>query len=343
VTPFGRTAFEEKPAVTSFELSPGVVVDRDRSEAYVMNPDGAIVALDLAGGKEVWRSRDAAKPLAVSGDLLISQAEAAGPNNELAIVALRTGEGTLVTRTLVDLPPTVQPAIDQTANRAFMTHAEPGATEVTVSWEFVERPLRGIAPGAIEVLPGEEMPAVLTEAVPGAAASDTVAEPGAELVVARGAVRLDPAGGIATPLAAAVLDTTTETIPPALAPSAAATDLPPDAMLPGVPGPQFLSADGAHVLTSDRVDDDSVWDKYVWSIFDRATGNKLGEVRSHVRVAPFFVNGSQVVYQVEPFARRVGDTFVEEPVQIRSADLQTGQPLWSHAVRDTVDRTAPPP
>lgn len=331
------------PAVTSFELSPGVVVDRDRSEAYVMSPDGPIVALDLAGGKEVWRSSDAAKPLAVTGDLLVSQAEKAGPNNELAIVALRTGEGSLVTRTLVDLPSNVLPAINQTANRAFMTHAEPGATDTTVSWEFVERPLRGIAPGAIEVLPGEEMPTVLTEAVPGAAASDTATEPGAEVVVARGAVRLDPTGGTATPLGPAVLDTPTEPGPSAIAPSAAAPDLPPDQMLPGIPGPQFLSADGAHVLTSDRVGDDSVWDKYLWKIFERSTGNKLGEVRCHVRFAPFFVSGSQVVYQLEPFARRVGDRFVEEPVQIRSADLQTGQRLWSHAVRDIVDRDPPPP
>ena len=38
--------------MSSFQLSPGVVVDLDRSQAYVMSPEGAIVAVDLTKGAE---------------------------------------------------------------------------------------------------------------------------------------------------------------------------------------------------------------------------------------------------------------------------------------------------
>jgi hypothetical protein len=113
--------------------------------------------------------------------------------------------------------------------------------------------------------------------------------------------------------------------------------------IPGIPEPQFLSADGRHVMSSTRVGNDLVWDKYAWKIFDRDTLQALGEVRTHVRYAPFFVSDSRVIYQTGPYAHRVGANIVEEPLQIRAADLQTGERLWSQAVRDVTDREPPPP
>ena len=77
----------------SFQLSPGVVVDPDRREAYLMSPEGGIVAVDLAEGAPVWRSSAADKPLTIAGTLLISQAEAPGPANALRIVTLDTSRG----------------------------------------------------------------------------------------------------------------------------------------------------------------------------------------------------------------------------------------------------------
>ena len=327
--------------MSSFELSPGVVIDTDRSEAYVMSPTGGIVALDLAAGSQVWHSTDAAKPLAVSGDLLISQAETAGPNNELAIVALNTRQGGATrTRSLVELPPGVQPAINRSANRAFTAQAQPlAADDAAVSWEFVARPLRGMASGPLEVLPEEAGPPdVLAGALPGATARGA-SEAGSDVVVSRGAARVGLGDGAVTPMGVS---------PPGAvrgardAPPAAAPDLAPETPIPGLPEPQFLSADGRHVLISTKVGDDKVWDKYLWTIHERS-GARLGEIRAHVRSAPFFVSGTQVVYQTEPYARRVGAELVEEPVRIRAVDLQTGAQSWSHAIRDITDRDAPPP
>jgi hypothetical protein len=74
-----------------------------------MSPRGGIVAVDLAEGAPVWRTRNADKPLTLAGELLIGQAEAPGPANALRIVTLDTGQrGRQVTEALVDLPPGVQ-------------------------------------------------------------------------------------------------------------------------------------------------------------------------------------------------------------------------------------------
>lgn len=327
--------------MSSFELSPGVVVDPDRSEVYVMSPRGGIAAVDLTQGAELWHSQDAAKPLALSGDLLVSQAEAAGPNNELAIVTLHTREGGApVAHSLVELQPGVEPAIQQTSARAFTAQAQTLADDAAVSWEFVAQPLRGMAPSPTEVLPGEESPSGMAADTSGMTA-DT-AGPDSSMVVARGAALVRLADGAVTamelPAVADSVDAGTPGLPAAAAPSLADDER----LAGGLPGPQFLSADGRHVLTSTQVDDDSVWDKYSWRIQDRS-GERLGEIRAHVRFAPFFVSGSQVVYQTEPYARLVGTEIVEEPVQIRAVDLRTGESLWSQAVRDIIDREPPPP
>src|SRR5262245_22756111 len=189
----------------SFQLSPGVVVDPDHQEAYVMSPRGGIVAVDLAAGKPVWRTKKADKPLTLAGDLLIGQAEAPGPANELRIVTLDTGKrGRQVTEALVELPPGVQPTIASSLNRSFTAEARPEPGEAAVSWEFVERPLRGIAPGPIEVLPGEAPPAVSAAEPPasgrgaGAPAPTSAPEPGGEPTIVRGAARVDVSSGTVT-------------------------------------------------------------------------------------------------------------------------------------------------
>jgi len=328
--------------VSSFELSPGVVVDTDRSEAYVMSPEGGIVALELGRGDEVWHSQHAAKPLAVSGDLLVSQAEAAGPENSLAIVALdRRERGTKVTSSVVELPSGVQPAINHSVNRSFTAQAQPSAADATVSWEFIERPLRGMAPGPAEVLPGEPAPPDDLGMPASAEMARAELQPRSDLVVMRGAVRVGLSDGTVTPAEAPHPESfAARSI---AAPSAPASDVPAEQLLPDVPEPQFLSADGVHVLHSDRTADDTVWDKYLWTVFERSTGRRLGAVRSHVRFAPFFVNANRVVYQTEPYTRRIGTELVDEPVQIRAVDLDTGAPVWSRAIRDITDREPPPP
>jgi hypothetical protein len=332
----------------SFQLSPGVIVDPDRREAYVMSPRGGIVAVDLAEGAPVWRTKNAAKPLSLAGELLVGQAEAPGPDNELRIVTLDTSRrGKQVTEALVKLPPGVQPTIDSSLNRSFTAEVRPEPREAAVAWEFVEQPLRGIAPGPMEVLPGEAPPAVSAATPParqGEVAPVPVGapEPGGEATVVRGAARVNLSSGTVTATEATRMPAPS---PPVVSAgdSAPASDLGPNELLPGVPQPQFLSADGRHVLSSQRVADDPEWDKYQWTILERDGGSRVGEFRTHLRYAPFFVEDTHVIYQTPPYARRQGRRMMQEPLQLRAVDLNTGARVWSQPVRDTVDRQPPPP
>lgn len=334
----------------SFQLSPGVVVDPDRDEAYVMSAEGGIVALDLAEGTPVWRTGNADKPLGVAGELLIGQAETPEPGNTLRIVTLDIAHrGEQVNETLVELPEGVQPAVTPSTNRSFTAEAQPEAGGATVSWEFVERPLQGLAPGPVEVLPGEAPPTVSTAEVPVSPPSvaapfpSDVPEPGAEATVVRGVARVDlPSGAVTATEAARVPPVSARRAAPG-SDTAPATDLAPDAMLPGVPQPQFLSADERHVLSSQRIAADPVWEKYLWTIFERASGRRVGGLRMHLRYVPFFVSGTRVIYVTPPHARREEPTIVEEPPQLHAADLDTGAQVWIQPVGDSVDREPPPP
>ena len=331
--------------MASFELSPGVVIDPARSEAYVMDPDGGIAAVDLAEGKDLWRSKEAAKPLTVAGDALVSQAEEPGPANALKIVTLDTNRaGQRMLESFVQLPPNVHPMISQAPHRSFTAQAVPEAGQAALSWEFKEESLRALPPGPLQVLPGEAPPAVsaVTEAaghVVAAPASAAPVEPGAQPEVLRGAVRIDLSSGTVAPA-----------ISPHFAPAAAAAsvgqpspDVPSDAALADVPKPQFVSADGNHILSSKRIADDPEWNKYLWTVYDRNTRERVGEFRTHLRYAPFFVKDARVIFQTPPYARRTDAGFVEKPPQIEAVDLKSGERLWAHAVRDTVDRGPRPP
>jgi hypothetical protein len=120
-------------------------------------------------------------------------------------------------------------------------------------------------------------------------------------------------------------------------------DIPVAERLADVSGDQFLSADGRHVLSSKRIANDSVWEKYRWTIYDRGTGERVGEFRNHLPLAPFFVLDSQVIYETGPYLRQTKKRLVDEPLKIRAVDLQKGQELWSRQVRDTIYRGPFPP
>ena len=146
--------------VKSFELRPGVVVSLDKNEAYVMKPEGGIAAVGLAQGDELWRSSEAAKPLTVSGDLLVSQAEPKAGERALRIVTLNTSaDGRPEVQQSVELPKGVNAMIGETPNRSFKAVARVVTGEAAVAWEYAERPLarhahgpggaaRGIGPAA---------------------------------------------------------------------------------------------------------------------------------------------------------------------------------------------------
>lgn len=325
--------------VKSFELRPGVVVSLDNNEAYVMQPEGGVAAVGLAQGNELWRSSDAAKPLTVSGDLLIGQAEPKAGDRALRIVALNTrASGRSEVQQSVDLPKGVDPMIGETANRSFKAVARTAAGEAAVVWEYAERPKRGMRMGQ-EVLPDEAAPAPGRDRPGGPGGRRALEEEEEQdaggFTVTNGSFRFDLKSG--------------EITGKRLGSSAAdrkllrAAQSAPPAHVAGVPEPQFRSADGRHVMTPEAVADDTVWDKYVWTVYDTSSGARRGQIKSHVRYAPFFVADNLLVTTSGPGLRQIEQGTVAEPLQIKAFDLATGGVAWTKPLRDTANRLPPPP
>jgi hypothetical protein len=328
------TARSQAP-VKSFELRPGVVVSLDKNEAYVMKPEGGIAAVGLAQGNELWLSREAAKPLAVSGDLLVSQAEPKAGERALRIVTLNTGaDGRPEVQQDVELPKGVNAIIGESLNRTFKAVARVDTGEAAVVWEYAERPQRGMRMGQ-EVLPDESAPTPGRDEPGGRAAVKQSKEERRKMQVTTGSFRLDLKSGEVSGKRVGASGAERRALRAAQAAAPAS--------VPGVPEPQFRSADGGHVMHPERVADDTAWDKYVWTIYDAASGERLGQVKSHVRYAPFFVTGSLLVTVSGPELRQTEQGAVEEPLQIKALDLTTGEVAWTRPIRDTANRLPPPP
>lgn len=314
---------QEEAVAGAFELRPGVIVDPARGLVYLMSPQGGIDAVDLALGTPVWSTEEAAKPLALGGDLLVGQVEPSGSKNELEIAALDTRQqGRRVVADAIGLPDTVRVSIDDGLDTSFAARARASATEALIAWEFLERPLRGMAP--------EDPRPSLRGGPPRPIESEP---PGVDAPATGGTLRMNLATGA---LSAVEPD---ETVVPVYK----VLDLPAADRLAGVPGPQILSADGRHVLGSERIADDKLWDKYRWTIFLRTTGERVAEFTDYRSQAPFALSGSLLIYETGPYSRRTDSGMADEPLKIRAVDLATGEERWSRPIRDTRYRGPFPP
>jgi hypothetical protein len=306
----------QRPEVVT--LRDGLVVHPTAAEAYVMTPEGGVAAIDLGSGDVLWTSEAAAKPLAVAGDRLVAQVEpttaAAVHRLELAVLRLRD-RGAPGPGGAVELPGSVRVSVGETLTGTFRVSAEPADGTVLLTWSFVPSPRRGMPPPEDERSEAESFEPQAPEA-------------------SAGALRMDLGTGRLAP-AAASFDGAYEAATTSRAWTIEASEIQAD---PGLP--RYESADGRHVLVSEMVADDRDWEKYRWSLFERATGRKLGEVRSFVSFAPFVVRDSVLVFETTPYVRAGRD---EEPAKLRGVDPQTGEELWSVPVRETVWRGPVPP
>ena len=300
-------------AQRAFELRSGVIVDPGRRVAYVMNTKGGIDTVELDRGTIVWSTDQAAKPLALIGDRLICQVESKTLGSELRIAILNAQErGKRLVVNSTKLPSNVKTSIDETLNSSFTNYARVRGEDIFMSWKYSFRHVEGTAP------PDKRF--------------DKKALPTSKMKlpqITSGTIRIDVSSG-------AMSFPKQKEIPVDLAPRT--PDLAVHERLVDVPGPQFIAADGAHVLKSERIADDRVWDKYRWTIYDRATGERVGEIRNFRSRASFFVLGSQIIYETGPYTRRTEKGLVHEPLKIRAANMKTGQELWSRAIRDTTYR-----
>jgi hypothetical protein len=319
-----QAAADDAAVPGTFELSTGVVINLGNNQAYVMTPDEHIAAISIDHGNQIWRSSAPAKPLAISNNVLVSQvAPSAARPNQLNLVGLSTKEsGKPVFAKNVALPPGVRASISRTYDSLFEASASPQLGGANVTWEYSATPRGGIRPGGPESIVGNPDGGGVTP--PTAHAPTEVGELSNKL---KGAFRVNFTSRSIVPLQP-------NTVSPPIAHPPQSTTA---SNLPAIPEPQFPSADGRYILSSERITSDTaVWDKYLWTVYDASNHERVGQIKSHLRVAPFFVLDSKIIYEDGPYSRRSDNgQIVSEPRQLRAVNLTTSELTWSQPLRET--------
>jgi outer membrane protein assembly factor BamB len=299
-------------------LHDGVLIDAAAGAAYVMSPKGGIEALELATGNVLWKSLDAGKPLLVQNGTLVAQAAPDGPG-KLVLVALDARRGATRERVNVPIPASLRANLADGPSQSFRTQAFAAEGSVVVTWTAEDgRTLRGVLP------PTEES----TSNDSAAPVNETAAAKAGPQPL-RGAARLDLGTGQAVAmkyeeaLQAQAVSVRT--------PFNRAADL-----------QQLGSLDGKHILSSERSKSGSLAARYRWTVTDKA-GATVGTVEAPVSMAPFVVSGTRLFYVAQPLVRKEGTRMVQEPLRLRSLDLQTGTELWNQPVIDSTYRGPFPP
>jgi len=293
----------------SVTLRPGVVVDGAHAIAYVMHPEGGIEALDLQHGTPLWRSRDAERPLALSGSQLIAQARP-GDQGELRIVALDV-QSNGVRRSEADLPMPAGIRADavETMQQFFHVRAAPTAQGVVVSWDSELRP--NLVPRTLGRI---DLSAVSTRS--GAKRTAWGGWQGNALFDPQ-AGRLMPLDDVQAQIFAASLKSTTALLSP-----------------PDATERVFTSVDGQYRLTSRPGTSKDANHRYSWTISEVSSGRVLGTIDSRVSMAPFSIVGNQVIHVAMPRTHGKGAGRIDLPLRLRAVDLTTGSELWSRELRD---------
>jgi hypothetical protein len=305
-------------SVTSFKLSSGVVVDKSRRRIYAMSADGEVAAIDLSNGKRIWANNAAEKPLGMAGDRLVCQADVAGKPNDLKIVALDPSTGDKVSSGNVTLPEGVRPSVVGGVKGDFVATADTADGGAIVYWRFVKRPQQGLSPHAKATLRH----------------SGTVAPDVAPVQPDNGAFRINLTTGAvsATPSADAGFPETAQQKGVDIA-----------QRIDAVGEKQFLSADRRNILVTKKTGSEMESKKYTLTIYDRRTSARLGELKSHFSVLPFFVSDSLIIYDSARYSERTDQGLVQRHRRIVASDLKTGREVWTLDLPETAYGDSFPP
>ena len=290
-------------AQSPYELRPGVLIDPVEERVFLMGPEGIdAILLDL--GTLAWHSEEAAMPLAFRKGNLVALADNQA-FGELRLVVLDAKNGTVLEKVTVELPQAVLARPNDSLSSSFRIWADRGRADrdtVQLSWRFEHRVAQGLLPTGLTPPPRVESGSVLVHPPTGSAA---------RLLGRPEEPRRDVLAGESE-------------------------------RLPGVPGRQFVSAEGIHILTSHRENNDSVWNKYRWTLYTRR-GERLGSLATHTSYASFSVIDSLLVYETRSFKRRLGGETVAFGPMVRAVALESGIEQWARRLRETAYRGPYPP
>lgn len=299
----------QPPSTTGIVLREGVVIDPNRKEMYCTTPDNRVEAVSLKTGESLWRSNANFKPMAISDGTLICLGSTAGSQNDLIIAGLDLAQkGNIKTRYTSRLPEQVKIDFRQTANSAFTIEARIFEGEPYIAWKYFYKPERGILEEDTSAAGGvtEQSGAFKVDRVSGRLSGIDKAQQ-ARIFISK-AIVAAPGTGI-----------------------------------PEVKAQQFLSKDEKHILAASKTADNAEFNNYRWDIYDKASGNKTGQIQDYRSYAPFYVDDNIIFYEVGPYIRVESGEEREVPLQIVAVDLRTGKELWSKRILDTIYRGPSPP
>jgi hypothetical protein len=299
-------------------LLEGVVVAPQQGFAYLMRSGGGIDAVDLSTGALRWHSKSAAKPLALAGDRLVAQADNRGAN-ALDLVVLDARSGAARDAVRIPLPAGVAATVTDTPAGSFRVRAEGSASKLTVHWQATKA--AGAAQGYLPAADDGQEPASKAN--------------GPKILTGESVIDLASPALKAKPAPAASSE---ESLP---RPALQELQTP---LVASAEGRQLLSADGRHVLVTEPMEAaDFTLYRHRWTVYERASGAKLGSVPSMVSAAPFLVVGTTLYHVAPAHGVRKQGRFVEDPAALRAVNLQTGAESWKKTVGETSFRGPFPP
>src|SRR5258707_5601768 len=141
------TAGFAAPPPASFPLRYGTIVNPAGSAVYVAKPNGTIDAVDLASGRALWTSAEAALPLGVDQNLLVAQfEEKPRASEQFHLVVLDATSGRKLNEATVTLPAGVRALVADDKAKSFRATAEREGALFLVSWYYQEYLIDSIAP-----------------------------------------------------------------------------------------------------------------------------------------------------------------------------------------------------
>lgn len=346
---FGATA---ALAASGFSINSGTLIDDDGDAIYVMQPEGGIQALRTANGSAIWASSLGDKPLAVSGDRLITQHDATKPGR-LEIAVLRVDNGELIKSFVVPIPNSMTAHVADGLYDRFRASATADGDDIYVKWEHTQLTRRSqvfaekhraspqIAQGAarirfataqVESIPREQFPDPLDSmpaSVRNAAQNQNLVwEPIRTGNVIASTLHVDT--GVTMPTVRLLRWRADNGL--ALTPK----DFNPKNYVF-----HRFSADGKSLMIGQTDPQNPAG--YMWQLFDVASGVAQGSVKSAVSTPPHAVAGNLILFESMPKGSMTGGTRSEIPRQLTAMNMDTGQVAWMKTIRDTEFRGPFPP
>jgi hypothetical protein len=321
----------------AFEFAQAVVVDSEKSVAYVMAPEARIDEVDLSSGQILATSTRGAKPLLLFHSVLLAQAEPHEQSEKLRLVGLNSKDLTVAFEVDVPLPAGVPALIDDRLGSSFHVSARINTGEVVVQWRSVQRRISGtptnepavIATGWARIDPNaghltssgdgeapireQDLPAIVRNLV----ASGTLHGQPCRVDDLIAAIEYREDKGATTLILRRWYKETGEALPEVKLFGSELTF-------------RSLSADCRYLLASRAMDG------WIWSIYSMITGDKVTEIHMRAPAAQFFIRDGSLVYVAPATIVRAGEQLkIGQPRRLSAIDLKTGSELWSRAIRET--------